>query len=823
MSKAAIAEFMAHLVIADEHIHSDQVAMLRDFIHTHGLSEYQKIIFAVLEGRGGKHLPELLEKLRELDSENEELLIQNAAAIVGFNRHFSKEEKASIERLCKATGINQAKLVEAVRNIICEATNAREAKNTEDRPLENFGSLSLKVRRFFARGARREYLSSKIRENQLSGPEYSNAIRVTNEIAEVDCQLVESQLENCFSVLNKVRNEVLVDLKKAKPPIENATEDEETFYEFMTELSASLDLHARESIAELKDILDKKQRAKNAFTIALMGRTKAGKSTLHFVMTDEGKDFIGKGSERTTRFNRVYEWENLRIIDTPGVGAAEAGGRNDEDIALSVVDTADVICYVVTNDSVQEVEFQFLTKIRNSNKPVFILLNCKENLRSPPPKFKKFIADPLHWYSRQDEHNLEGIVKRIERGVSKYYDGGHVTIIPVHLMAAKLAKENAYRKDWDSLTAGSRMNEFFNEIRENVIELGKLRKSQTLLDNTACRLAAMHQELFTRRQHSLRMAADVETKNELLLRQLKERTKKNQASFLRELGATIEHERSHALEFASDNYKLKQKDIEGYWKKEAQRISEDVREKLIAQVERASEEVKSYLAEAVDDISIGAEINFDGGFGDYNTFNTRRLTSVLGALVSSGGGIALIVIGGISNPGGWVAVGVIAVGAIVGLISGFMTSKEEKKRKAVAHMTRQVDESLKSLKAEYTKHAESIFDEFQKTMKEAIRSSLLQVANQYRSSSERISPCVEALSKAITKLNVHFAIRIMEFAGCDTASDVSDHNCRVNVKREFGKSIEIFTYDSVPPEGLRRVEQALKERVVVNTLAEVAA
>lgn len=814
MSKVAIAEFMAHLIISDGHIHSDQVAMLQDFIVTHDLGAHQSAIFSVLEGKGDENDPVLLEQLKNLDPADEDVLIQNAAAIVGFDRHFAKEEKDALARLCKATNIDKARIVAAVESIIAESTQARDANIVDTRKLGGFGALSLKVKKFFATGAKREYLSSKIRENQLSGPEYSSAIRLTNDIADVDCRLVEDQLAACSAVLEETTRQLRQDLSRAKPR-PDATTEEKNFYDFLEGIFVSLDKQAKESIAEIKEIVDKKRRAKDAFTIALMGRTKAGKSTLHYVMTGEGKDFIGVGAERTTRFNRVYEWENLRIIDTPGIGAAEAGGRTDEEIALSVIDTADVICYVVTNDSVQEVEFEFLSKIRDSNKPVFVLLNCKENLQSPPPKYKRFIADPLFWYTRDDEHNLKGIVNRIKRGVESYYSGGSVTIIPVHLMAAKLARDDRYEKDWEVLRSGSRINEFFNEIRENVIDLGKLRKSQTLLDNTACRLSGMYKATFGSRQASLSLAKDIESKISRLSRQVKDRAEKNRASFLRDLASLVEHERSHALEFAADNYTLKQKEISRHWEQEAQRIAEDVQESLVAHMKKAGEEIQSYIAEAIDDISIAADLSFDSNFGDYHTFNTRRLTSVLGALISTGGSIAVFVLGA-SNPVGWVVVG---LGAVVGLISGFMTSKEEKKRKAVAHMKEQVDKSLKSIRSEYEKHANKVFDEFERNMDEAIRTNLQRVANQYRASSERLEPYIDVLSGAIDRLNGQFAIRIIEFCREEALLEGLDVSQHPMVEREFGERIGILAPFDVPKHGLKRVERALKEKVVINRSA----
>ena len=55
--------------------------------------------------------------------------------------------------------------------------------------------------------------------------------------------------------------------------------------------------------------------------------------------------------QRTTRYNRIYEWKNIRIIDTPGIEAP--GGESDEAIAESVMDESDVICCVATDDSIR--------------------------------------------------------------------------------------------------------------------------------------------------------------------------------------------------------------------------------------------------------------------------------------------------------------------------------------------------------------------------------------------------------------------------------------------------------------------------------------
>lgn len=126
------------------------------------------------------------------------------------------------------------------------------------------------------------------------------------------------------------------------------------------------------SLSENLEVLEKKRRNIRYFTIAFMGRTKAGKSTLHKVITQQDNDDIGVGKLRTTRYNRSWYWEKLRIVDTPGIGAP--GGDVDTEIAKSIIDEADIICYVVTSDSIQETEFDFFETIKERNKPLYIII-----------------------------------------------------------------------------------------------------------------------------------------------------------------------------------------------------------------------------------------------------------------------------------------------------------------------------------------------------------------------------------------------------------------------------------------------------------------
>lgn len=212
-----------------------------------------------------------------------------------------------------------------------------------------------------------------------------------------------------------------------------------------------------------------------------MGKTKAGKSTLHAIITDGGWDAIGVGKQRTTRLNRVYEWKNIRIIDTPGIGAP--GGKTDEEIAQSVIEESDVICYLLTDDSVQETEFSFLKLLKEKAKPLIIVLNIKKNLRDSR-RLEYLLKEPNKPFTKTGKSGLGGHIERIRRYAKQYYANDYFDIVPVMLLAAQLSREKEHQQNKEKLFKASRIQDFLDSIRVSLVENGAIRRSQTLLGST---------------------------------------------------------------------------------------------------------------------------------------------------------------------------------------------------------------------------------------------------------------------------------------------------------------------------------------------------
>jgi len=119
--------------------------------------------------------------------------------------------------------------------------------------------------------------------------------------------LVEAAIKKLNSYIIAINYEILN--KKGADKFQFAT----TLKQIQLDIK-SLSEH---SLEDLVISLDKKRKHLKDFTVALFGRTKAGKSTLRETLTRGNGSTIGKGSQRTTRDVTEYSWQGLRLLDTP--------------------------------------------------------------------------------------------------------------------------------------------------------------------------------------------------------------------------------------------------------------------------------------------------------------------------------------------------------------------------------------------------------------------------------------------------------------------------------------------------------------------------
>ena len=166
------------------------------------------------------------------------------------------------------------------------------------------------------------------REILLAGPEYDSAISKCAEVAQKDYRFAEASLKSVRTVLNHLSGNLqdVLDQLSSSITLSGKAENLNAVVTQLDETRQELNETIFQELENIQASIKARHRNLNHFSIAFMGKTKAGKSTLHAVITGEGWEAIGVGTQRTTRYNRVYEWKNIRIIDTPGIGAP--GGKS---------------------------------------------------------------------------------------------------------------------------------------------------------------------------------------------------------------------------------------------------------------------------------------------------------------------------------------------------------------------------------------------------------------------------------------------------------------------------------------------------------------
>ena len=622
----------------------------------------------------------------------------------------------------------------------------------------------------------------------FSSRNYAKTIEDLKDVSTEDMKFVSEKLkdlEKLYERYPEIFQKQNSEIKKYTSKLTNV-EDKKKMDDFFKLLLENIEDVLDDSRSNVEVLEERQASAIESYTISFMGRTKAGKSTLHSILLGGiNNDFIGNGSERTTRYNYVYDFHGLRIIDTPGIGAP--GGQEDTAIAEEVADESDLICYVVTTDSIQETEFDFLKKLKNRNKPVLILLNKKENFARSAKKKQAFIDNPLAWFESDGEDSIQGHIDRINTYMTMNYDFHNFKVIPLHLLAAKLSltEEDEYVRE--QLKKGSRIDEFLNEICDTIVSIGKIQKSQTIY-NSSVYHAEESMKTFAEQEQTLK-----------LLREELQKTAAECSENLKKIGLKTRNEMINAvnnefdlfianevMHFAAEHYADNPKQVSEEWEKYMKS------EALNDRMKSAYESVWERYQDKVQDVLLTAEedINFNASFGRLS--NIKMVSLIDWNTWAQVASIVLGVVGMIiSGPVFWVLTG-------VSLISILVTSRFKKKKALVSEsqdkLYSQLTDYVEGLRENNLKELLKKYDEarshIEKSLEEyysAITSTLENVENQLSTLQEKQKECVDELNRA-------FGARIVNYTSGRKSFDIMtpDSIKELKVEREFRKNIRIY-------------------------------
>lgn len=816
--------FLAYISIADECIYDKSLVLINEYIIQNNISEESKIeMHKILGDTEDKiSLESVLSNISDYDIEKIKEILYIGLKIILFDGYLSKSEEAIINNLLSKNNISEGEYNIIKKNVENDIKKEEEflIKENELGMVDNIRKTVLSIFKNIPIKDIRDKLEKRYNSFLLNGPEYSEAINKTSEIAKVDLEEAKKILissKDSLLKLDKKLENTLENLIKKMSKESNSKEDKEEllddenkkeFENGLIELKNDISKIIHKNIKELEEALEKKERALKYYTISFIGKTKAGKSTLHSIITGTGNEFIGVGKQRTTRFNRIYEWKNIRIIDTPGIGAP--GGKSDEEIAKSVINESDLICYVLKNDSIQETEFNFLKLIKDRNKPIVILLNVKENIENEA-RLKIFLKEPEKWYKRKDEKSLQGHINRIREYAKKHYSNEYFEIYPIQMLAAKMSNEEKYSDKKNILYKSSHIQDFLDNIRMQIIDEGIIKRSQTMIDGSVYIINYIYNILTNNNEKLNAMNNSFKKNKENLIKKIEKSYKENKKTLEEYLKAAFKELKDNkALEFANDNWDVKSGDVSYRWEQYLENIK--FNEKINNKIETCYNEYKKELEEALKELSEDMELFSKIGMSDINfnlsnTFNTKRLMGIIGSVITGVGGILLLA----SNPVGWVLVG---IGVVVSIFTSLFKSKEQKIKEATDKLYYSIKSSIEQSEEKNIKNILSNFTNNHKSIKKRIEKSINVLCDYLENISKDLSDINKELKKELDYLNSIYAYRILNYINGDNIIEIYKKEIyNIKVKRDYGKSIVIKSKYNINKNLEKKITKIIQEEV----------
>lgn len=814
-----IVLFASYICVADGLVDDKQVRLIENFFEENNISaETKENVKKILSDSDDKiDFDQILLALKNAgkDTLRQSLIIGlNIAYTDGF---FDPAEESLFQKFIDDTEYDKQDYLNIKESIIKKLSSYKAEQDIyEENILDNVVKNFLFTIKKISSGKMKQNIESAYNKFLLKGKEYAEAIEETSQIARNDLSIttdIINKMDTSYKELLDEINKIMNDNKKYE---NSKDETEKQFYNLLKNFQEELKDIVINRLEHNKRTIKRKERASNFYTISFIGKTKAGKSTLHSVITGNGNEYIGAGQQRTTRYNRMYEWERIRLIDTPGIGAP--GGKTDEQIAKSVIDESDLICYVLKNDSIQESEFKFLKTIKEHNKPVVILLNVKENIENQS-RLKIYLKDPEKWYKRKDEKALDGHINRIKRYANEHYNNGYFKIFPVQLLAARMANEEQNEKNSSILYKSSHIEDFLNSLRVQIIDEGKIKRTQTMIDgsihtlNESLKKLKEYEEILEKLKNKLS-----ENKKNIVTKI--EKAFKNKDGYYTKLENALRTRFSYLKEkdawvFANQNYNTDKEEIADKWDSYFKQIK--FNDKIKSEVENVtkeySEEIKKILKDFEEDLNLFSKFKLQNmKFETKNTFNFKTLSSLFSGAASVAGTIILTI--SMTNPVGLIITGIGFVGF---LVTNKFKSKQKRIEKAKEKLYTSIYESIEENENKLIKNTLDKFKKKHNENKQSISENIDKLSNSVNLTISQIKPLIKRLENNIQYLNKIYAGRIINYIEDKNETEIDFNKIEnIEVKRDYGKEFHIKTTNNIKDKDEEKISNILQEKILLS-------
>lgn len=716
LSDNRILAILGYIIVVNDEMHSRQVELLNMIIKKNRWGEEEKeIIYDVLNDKDEKVTYNEAISLFGIENVSNRLCLYRYAYQLAIVNHDSFKDKF--------IDTEEKKILESMEGYLDKRNFSKEKRKA-------LKEIDIYINK-----------KQKSKTRTTFNLDFRNLEKLAKQDFKTMEEVVEEILKECISLNEKMENSNVVNDEELGKILQKFKQD------FKQEVVGVLE--------GLKSELPKKELASQQFSIALMGRTKAGKSTLHSIMCREGEEFIGKGGQRTTRFNRVFSWEGIEIIDTPGIGAGESSGKKDEEIAKKVISRADIICFVIADDSITSEILETINDIASYHKPIVILLNHKDDINKKSHR-KKFEKNPKQWLEDNGEKNLQGWIERIKRNAEKNRYVEMIKIVPVFLLATIVGR----KENNPLIFQASNFKQFESLLKKMIEENYTIYKSQTLLDEPAVK---MYKSMDTI-DDELKMLDKFQKKwtklrneKEKSIQKLQDKTKGQITKIID--GMFDNFFTQEAENYVKQNYNVKST-IQLQKAYEQTRNKYKLYEKIESEVHLCLNSYHNELSDIIKElkkeihyanINITEEIEFK----DIKWLkNDKSMIPIKGIL--EGASMALQALGCIYRPLSLIAIP-------ISFISSFFKSKEQKIEEAKGitrkNFQKLIEYDKQHLRKKVEKNEVVIFEENTKKLV----SFLEGVDKTTKQTKEYVEDCYDVFYRGLKYLDASFALRILQY------------------------------------------------------------
>ena len=126
-------------------------------------------------------------------------------------------------------------------------------------------------------------------------------------------------------------------------------------------------------VPTMREPKDGNEKRGAALTVGFVGQYNAGKSTIISALT--GKRDIPIDADICTDKVTAYDWEGIRLLDTPGI---HAGYLDHDAVTYRAIDHADLLVFVITNelfDDIMGMHFRSLAFDRDKAQETLLVVN----------------------------------------------------------------------------------------------------------------------------------------------------------------------------------------------------------------------------------------------------------------------------------------------------------------------------------------------------------------------------------------------------------------------------------------------------------------